>query len=170
MRNARRRIIRGILAAIGLYVCWMAMLTLHEAGHVLHGLWSGGRVQRVTIPAIGFSETQLSVNPHPRFVAWGGAAWGCVLPLFALLAGWAWRRTRNAMLFFVGFCWIANGAYLAAGTALPGTDSADLARLGVSRVALAGAGAALLAGGLWCWHTASRPPRTGRIEEPTERQ
>lgn len=58
------------------YGAWIAMLAVHEAGHVLHAWLSGGQVRRVVIPLVGFSETDVSPNPSPLFVAWGRTGMG----------------------------------------------------------------------------------------------
>jgi hypothetical protein len=83
-----RRIL-GILSALSrvlavvflLYASWLAMMAIHELGHVLHAWLSGGTVSLVYLRPFEFSRTDLSVNPHPQFVAWGGPLWGCVIPL-----------------------------------------------------------------------------------------
>jgi hypothetical protein len=65
---------------------WLLMLAVHESGHVLQGWLSGARLDAVHLPPFGFSRTDFAVNPHPLFVAWGGALWGSILPLAVLLA------------------------------------------------------------------------------------
>lgn len=62
-----------LISIVGIYPAWLAMMALHECGHILHAWLSGGDVQRVTIPLWGFSITEFGRNPHPAFVAWGGA-------------------------------------------------------------------------------------------------
>ena len=61
------------------------MMAVHEFGHVLHAWASGGVVAQVSLPLLSFSKTDLSQNPHPLFVAWGGAIWGCIIPLILLV-------------------------------------------------------------------------------------
>ncbi len=94
---------------------WLSMMALHECGHVGHGWLSGAQLVRVALPPLGFSRTDLAANPHPLFVAWGGAVWGCLLPL-VLLAAVRAGLPRYAYLaaWFAGFCLMANGAYLGA--------------------------------------------------------
>src|SRR5688572_5988492 len=70
----------GVIA-LGIYPAWLAMMAVHEAGHVLHAWLSGGTVSAVRVPLLGFSITEFSINPHPHFVAWGGAVCGCLLPV-----------------------------------------------------------------------------------------
>jgi hypothetical protein len=137
-------------------VSWYGMQLLHEAGHVLHAWLSGGRVERLVFPLVGFSRTDLSVksvNPPPQFVAWGGAIWGCILPL----AGWGIARVLRQpfafiLRFLAGFCLIANGAYLAAGSFADAGDAADLMRHGAPRAALIAFGVVTAPLGLYLWH------------------
>ena len=121
-----------------------------------------GRVQRIHVPFWGFSFTELSANPHPAFVAWGGFVWGCAIPLLVLaVAGIA--RARGALLagvrLFAGFCLIANGVYLAAGQIDAVGDAGDLLRGGVPRWVLIAVGALAITCGLLLWHLAGRQPR-----------
>ena len=96
---------------------WLSIMILHECGHVINGWLSGAQLVQVVLPPCGFSRTDFAANPHPLFVAWGGAIWGCLLPL-AILAAICIASARYAYLtrWFAGFCLIANGAYLAAGS------------------------------------------------------
>ena len=136
------------------YVSWLLMLALHEAGHVMHAYASGGRVRRVSTPLLGFSETFYSRNPHPQFVAWGGPVWGAILPLLGLVA--ARRGTvRRYAQFFAGFCLIANGAYIGIGWINRAGDAGDLLRYGAPVWALVVFGLASCALGLWLWHCVS---------------
>lgn len=149
-----------VIAALA-YPAWLGMLALHELGHVLHARLSGGVTEHVTIPLFGFSQTLLSHNPHPLFVAVGGAIWGVLLPLLAsivisriahLSRGVKRPWITRVAWGFAGFCSIANGAYLAAGSWFESTDAADLVRLGAPRALLVLAGAGAAAIGLAIWH------------------
>jgi hypothetical protein len=110
----KRRMLSALLIVSTCLFSWLAMMAVHEFGHVLHAWLSGGRVERVVLHPLAISRTDVNPNPNPAFVAWGGFVWGSALPL-ALV--WAVRqaRLRDAYLFqfFAGFCLIANGAYLA---------------------------------------------------------
>lgn len=143
--------------AIGLaiYPAWLAMMSWHEAGHVLHAWISGGEVRRVTIPLWGFSLTELGRNPHPTFVVWGGAIWGSFIPI-ASLALMKWFETpiavRRCAHWFAAFCLVANGAYLFAVLLEPVGDAADLLCGGVPKWIIAAVGAVLFCGGIYLWH------------------
>lgn len=151
-----RRVAVLLLAA---YPAWLAMLALHESGHVLNALLSGGQPRSASIPLWGFSYTELASNPFPQFVAWGGFVWGSALPLLFVLAGLrVGGRIRRAALFFGGFCLIANGVYLAAGQFDAVGDAGDLLRHGVPRWLLIVCGVSATALGLWLWHMAGRSP------------
>lgn len=158
-----RRVVPFLLA---LYPCWLGMMAAHEAGHVLHAWLSGGTVSAVRVPLAGFSLTELSSNPHPHFVAWGGPVWGCVLPLLA----WAALRLRRrrgwrAAQFFAGFCLVANGAYLGIGWLDRAGDAGDLLDYGTPAWVLVAIGVTATGAGLYLWHrlgaAGPSPPRTG---------
>jgi len=138
------------LAAL-LYISWLLKMLVHEAGHVLGALTSGGHVVRVVWGPFSLSRTDVSPNPNPRFETWSGPIFGAIVP--ALIA-FTFRKKRPAKLltFFAGFCLIANGAYLAVGALSPAGDARDLLHLGTPRWLLVAIGAPLFATGLWLWH------------------
>jgi hypothetical protein len=136
-----------------LYVCWLAMLATHEAGHVLHAMLSGGRVVQVSIPPLGFSQTIVHPNPHELLVVWGGPVWGVASPLIAcgfLIA--LRRRLPDWLRFFAGFCLIANGVYVGVGWIWRSGDAGEMLRLGTAAWAMGVFGAICVAVGLWIWH------------------
>jgi hypothetical protein len=149
----RPRLVRAILGAVGLYASSIAMMAVHEAGHVLHARLSGGVVERVDVPALGFSQTFYAVNPHPHLVTWGGPVWGCVVPLMALAAlARGPRRLRRAAQWFAGFCLVANGAYLGVGWVDRAGDAGDLRALGTPVWVMIAFGIAASSAGMLLWH------------------
>jgi hypothetical protein len=141
------------------YPAWLLFQAVHEVGHVLHSVVSGGHVERVELPLLGFSRTVLADNPHPLLVAAGGAVWGSLLPLaFAPLMPRRWPGGRRAARAFAGLCFVGNGTYLAVGWTQPAGDAADLLRLGVPPWVLLTVGAVATAAGLWVWYDLSRRP------------
>lgn len=131
------------------------MMAAHEAGHCLHAHFSGGRVERVTLPIFGFSRTELARNPHPQFVAWGGAVWGGLIPLMLLLGvRRSFARAWRLAAFFAGFCLIANGAYIGLGPFMTAGDGHDLVRHGAPGWTLVLFGTIALCAGLYLWHRA----------------
>jgi peptidase M50B-like protein len=136
-----------------LALSWLAMMAVHEFGHVLHAWLSGGSVVRVVLYPLEISRTDVSPNPKPQFVAWGGPLWGALIPLVvaAVAAGLAWRYAYLAK-FFAGFCCTANGLYLAAGSLSGAGDAGDLVRHGAQlwQLWVFGVPATLL--GFWLWN------------------
>lgn len=129
------------------------MMAVHEFGHVLHAWASGGVVTRVVLHPLAISRTDVQPNPHPLFVAAGGAIWGCLLPL--LIWPLTWLAARDAAFlarFFAGFCLIANGAYLAGDAFLQGGDGRELVLHGCPPWVLVAIGLPFIACGLRLWH------------------
>jgi hypothetical protein len=148
-----KRFFQALLIVSTILFSWLAMMVVHELGHVLHAWMSGGTVAKVVLHPLDFSRTELASNPHPLFVAWGGAIWGSVIPLLLLLLA---RRLRCTWwyvgAFFAGFCLIANGAYIGAGSLMGAGDAGDLLRQGAPRWLLIVFGVPAFASGLWLWH------------------
>ncbi len=136
-----------------IYLSWLLMMVVHEFGHVLHAWLSGGQVATVILHPLAFSRTDLSDNPHPLFVAWGGAVWGTMIPLLLWLIARLKKLPYGYLLtFFAGFCLIANGAYLAAGSFILAGDAGDLMRHGMPQWGLVLTGLPLCALGLYLWN------------------
>jgi hypothetical protein len=142
-----------------LYPSWLALMGLHEFGHVLHAWFSGGRVSAVHFGPFEFSRTELSLDPHPQFVAWGGPIWGGLIPLLMYGASVAMRpRARRFLGFFAGLCLVVNGAYIGLGWIDKAGDAGTLLRHGASPWVLAAGGLAAMAGGLFLWHRLGSHP------------
>lgn len=139
---------------------WYAMMGVHEAGHCLGAMATGGKIERVEMPLVGFSRTDVSGSGCPLAVVWAGPVFGAVGPLVLLaLLGFVGRRVKHVVLFFVGFCLLANGAYIGAGAFLRAGDCRDLLRLGSPFWLLVAFGTVSSAAGLFAWH------RMGRVQE-----
>jgi hypothetical protein len=147
------RLVRYILIAPLLYASWLALMGIHELGHVLHAWLSGGHVLAVHFGLFEFSRTEMSFDPHPQFVAWGGPIWGCVIPLLVYAVAIAMRlRVRPWFGFFAGLCLIVNGAYIGIGWIDHGGDAGTLLRHGASAWVMATTGLLAMAAGLFLWH------------------
>lgn len=144
---------RYLLITATLALSWLAMQAVHEFGHVIGAMLSGGRIVRVILHPAAFSYTQLSGNPHPDFVTWMGPLAGTTLPLvFAALARSLRWRGWYVFQFFAGFCLIANGTYIAFGTWGNIGDAGDLLRHGSPNYLLWTFGAITIPIGLWLWN------------------
>ena len=136
---------------------WLGMQAAHECGHVLGAWLTGGTVSKVVLHPLTFSRTDLAANPHPLLVSWAGPIGGVVFPaiLFAI-AGLSRRRFTWIARTFLGFCLLANGAYLSGGALWTMGDPADMIALGAPRWLPVLIGLVLLGAGLCCWNGQGR--------------
>jgi hypothetical protein len=147
----------ALLSLVLIYPFWLAMMAVHELGHVVGAITTGGRVLQVSIPLAGFSETIVHPNPWPRVEVWCGPTLGVVIPVGLWLA---LRRTRAGAIChaFAGWCLIANGAYLGVGWIYRAGDAGELVQLGTPVFALVNFGTVSTAAGLFLWHLLGRTP------------
>lgn len=150
--------LRFILLAALLPTCWLGMQIVHEFGHVLGAIATGGEVQRVVLHPLTISRTDLGRNPSPLVVVWAGPVLGVLIPL---VAWWLVRRTAVAYLlrFFAGFCLVANGAYLGIGPWYPVGDARVILQLSPAWWPLLVFGVVCVAGGFLLWN--GEGPRFG---------
>jgi hypothetical protein len=147
------RLYQVLLILSSVAFSWLAMMAVHELGHALHLVLTGGTVDYVALHPLAISYTHPGRNPRPLVVAWGGAIWGCVIPLVVLgvvrklARSWAYLPA-----FFAGFCLVANGAYLAGDAFVQGGDGRDLVAHGSPVWLLVVVGVAAIAGGLRLWN------------------
>jgi len=150
-----RRCQQILLIASTIGLSWLAMMVFHELGHVLHAWFSGGRVAKVVLLPLAISRTDYTANPHPLFAAWGGAIWGSLLPAALYLVVHRFARAYDYLpRFLAGFCLVANGAYLGAGSLFPGggDDAGLILRYGGQAWPMQLFGVAAVAIGLWLWN------------------
>src|SRR6266480_1354543 len=137
-----------------LCISWLGMMVVHEFGHVLFAWMSGGRLARVVLHPLQFSRTELQVNPHPLFVAWGGAVVGVALPLIVSTL-WRFKRWPGwyILQFFAGFCLVANGIYLGVVSFIPNAaDPGDMIREGCPRWIPVAFGVSAFPSGFFLWN------------------
>jgi len=132
---------------------WYGMMAVHEAGHCLGAVATGARIETVEIPLAGFSRTDFSGGSCPLLVVWAGPVVGAFLPvaLLALLRV-VGPRARHAVLFSVGFCLLANGAYIGMGASAALGDCRQLAQYGSPKWTMVAFGSVAFACGLYMWH------------------
>ncbi len=155
-----RRSHQILLVVSILWVSWLLMMLLHESGHVLGAVLTGGDVQRVVWHPAAISRTDVQPNPHPLFVVWAGPLIGSLVPLVVAAVA-SMIRAGFAYLLWVwaGFCLIANGMYIGLGVIHPVADAAELLTLGTPRWLLAVFGLVTVLGGFWIWDRVS--PKLG---------
>jgi hypothetical protein len=144
-----RRVMVGIAL---LYPFWLAMMAVHELGHVAAALVTGGKIVRVVVPLMGFSRTDVDPNPSPHIVTWAGPIVGAALPLALLLIP-VDSRVGTVGRAFAGWCLIANGAYIGVGWIDRVGDAGELMRFGTSQSFMIAYGVACAASGIYLWHS-----------------
>lgn len=139
---------------------WLAMMGVHELGHVIGGLVTGGEVTRVVLHPLAISRTDLAANPYPAVVVWAGPLGGILFPLGLLLAANRLRLSLAFLVqFFAGFCLIANGAYIAGGALERIGDCGVMLQTGTPLWGMWGFGLLTVPTGFWLWH------RLGSLKE-----
>jgi hypothetical protein len=147
------RLHQAVLIVSTLLGSWLGMQAVHESGHVLGAVLSGGRVGRVVLHPLTISRTDLSYNPRPLMVVWSGPVVGVLLPL-ALWGVAAWLRIPGAFVlrFFASFCLLANGLYIGVGSWERVGDCGEMLRNGSKVWQLWLFGAVTTPIGIWLWH------------------
>jgi hypothetical protein len=151
------RLHQGVLILSVILGSWLGMQAMHESGHVLAALFSGGRVAKVVLHPLTISRTDLADNPQPLLVVWAGPLFGVFLALLL----WATAAAANlpgsfVLRFFAGFCLISNGAYIAGGSFDRIGDCGEMLRHGSALWQLWLFGAVTVPTGLWLWHRQRR--------------
>lgn len=149
MQRLRQILLIGTL----LPLCWLLMQAVHELGHVAAAIATGGTVSTVVLHPLTISRTDVAENPHPLLVVWAGPFVGVLLPAVAYAVSQA-ARFRGAFLvrFFAGFCLIANGAYIGAGSFGGIGDCGEMLRLATPAWCMWLFGVAGIAAGLALWN------------------
>ncbi|MGW8256877.1 MAG: M50 family metallopeptidase, partial [Thermoguttaceae bacterium] len=148
-----KRLHQVLLIATFLPLCWLAMMVVHELGHVFGAVITGGTVESVILHPLTISRTDVSPNPHPLAVVWAGPFVG-VLLLLAILVVFKTGKIPLTYLvqFFAGFCLIANGAYIGFGSFSRVGDAGDMLRHGSPIWCLWLFGVATFPLGLYLWN------------------
>ena len=152
-----KRVNQAVLIVSTILASWLGMQVIHEAGHVLGAMVSGGTVKLVVLYPLTISRTDLATNPDPLFVVWAGPILGVLFPV-ALWGIVASLRLPGAFMarFFAGFCLIANGAYIGVGSLEGIGDCGEMLRHGSDRWQLWLFGAMTVPAGFGLWHRQGR--------------
>ena len=108
---------------------------------------------KVVLHPLAFSRTDVTPNPRPLLTVWGGPLIGVALPLMVWAIAAAARIGVGYLLrFFAGFCLVANGVYIGAGSFAALADAGEMLRHGSPRGLLWLFGAATTVAGFALWH------------------
>jgi uncharacterized membrane protein YidH (DUF202 family) len=147
------RLHQFVLIVATIALAWLVMQAVHELGHVLGAILTGGKIAEVRLHLATISYTRVSENPNPLLVAWMGPLVGVSLPLLALgMLRWARLPGWYLLQFFAGFCLVANGAYLGFGSFGQIGDAGDLLRHGTPMTLLWLFGLTTMPLGFWLWN------------------
>lgn len=147
----RLRLLLFVVSLTGL--SWLGMMAFHEMGHVLAAVATGGKVDKVVLHPLAISRTDVSPNPWPAVVVWGGPLMGVAVPLGLLgVTPRSWLWARRSSWFFAGFCLIANGAYIGIGSFWGIGDCGEMLRTRTPQWVMVGFGAITISVGFWLWH------------------
>jgi hypothetical protein len=150
-----------------MWFSWLAMMLVHEAGHVLGAVCTGGAVREVVWHPTVISRTDVEPNPHPLVEVSAGPLIGSLIPLALAIAARLISWRMNYLLWGVaGFCLIANGVYIGLGALHPVGDAKKLLALGTPPWLMAILGTATAVGGFWIWHRVSVSFGFGRVRSP----
>ncbi|HTQ37926.1 MAG TPA: hypothetical protein VMJ32_02800 [Pirellulales bacterium] len=146
------RIQQCVLIIATLLLSWLLMQDVHELGHMAAAWMSGGRVTNVILDPFSISRTDVEPNPHPLVVVWGGPIVGALLPMGVWTIFKTLWRSSGFLKFLAGFCLIANGAYIGAGSIQRIGDCGEMLRHGSPIWLLWLFGLFCVAAGLWVWN------------------
>ncbi|MEM6799195.1 MAG: M50 family metallopeptidase [Planctomycetota bacterium] len=151
-RDACRLGVATILLLLPLAVwMWLAMMLVHELGHVAAAGATGGRVVYVNVYPGQLSSTLVRPNPRPGVVLWAGLLGGWLVPAgIAAVASRAPRLVRRTLEAWAAFCLLAGGAYLAVGGVERLTDTGKLVAAGWPAPLLIAIGSTAAIGG-YAW-------------------
>lgn len=124
----------------------LGSVTIHELGHALNLVATGGTVDYIQVTFGGESRVQTTSNPEPMATTWGGFLWQVMAPLLLLLGLWqVWPRLSFWALALLIACFLNAGHYLYTHATWDCRDPHFLMVGGVSKTALQAIGCCLLA-------------------------
>ena len=151
--EAVKRLYQVLLIGSFVGFSWLAMQAVHELGHVVGAATTGGQVTEVVLHPFTISRTDVQPNPSPLVVVWAGPLVGVALPLVTLgLANLVDAPGVYLFRFFAGFCLIANGVYIGAGSIQGLADAGDMLRHGSPHWQLVLFGIITAPLGLYLWN------------------
>ena len=150
---------------------WLGMQIVHELGHILAAYTVGATVLKVVLHPLVISRTDVALGRYPLLIIWGGPVVGSSLPLVFLAVAKVLRSSLFYLFqFFAGFCLIANGVYLGAGSFGRVGDAGDLLRHGAPLWTLITFGLICTTAGLYLWNGLGMNFGLGRPKREVDRR
>jgi len=144
---------------------WPLALLVHESGHAMGAVMTGGHVVRMVWHPLVLSRTDVDPNPRALVVVWAGPIFGAIVPVaIAICVSAAKLSVSYIVNFFAGFCLLLNGTYIGVGTLTRVGDAKDMLRLGSPMWVGLRFGAVATICGLWLVNRVS--PRLGFGNNP----
>lgn len=82
-----KRVHQTVLIVSTMLASWLGMQAVHEAGHVLGALVSGGSIKQVVLHPLTISRTDLAMNPAPLVCRLGRSGLWRLVSSEALILG-----------------------------------------------------------------------------------
>ena len=162
------RIVSLLLFCVScLGLSWLGMMAVHELGHVIGAMLTGGQVQQVVLHPFEISRTDVSPNPAPGIVVWLGPLFGAFVPVaiwLAIPANWSWQRSLAQWM--AGFCLIANGCYIGFGSFARIGDCRQMLESGSPIWTLWLFACVTIVPGVWLWHRLGSLDQLWKTEHP----
>ena len=135
-------------------------MAIHELGHILSAKLNKGTIEHVELRPWTISHTMISGSNNPVMDAWLGPITGITIPVLAWIA---LHKTnfKTPLLFFAGFCLIANGIYLGLGWIGPHGDCKTIIDNGGQTWPMIIFGLISSVAGFTSWHVLSQTPNNG---------
>lgn len=135
MKSCFNQISSQIILLIGGFaIAYNIAIALHEFGHTIAVVFSGGQIKEYVLNPFSWSWNLGQNVSNIIFTAWGGVTFGLLFALIPLLLIFKIRTTWFVFLckLIAACALMINGIYLLAGTLLNFGDGGELARLGIS--------------------------------------
>ncbi len=134
------------LIVLGAYVfAYNASSIMHELGHALAVIATGGEVSFIEVSPFSWSYTHYISDPEPMATSWGGFLWGTMIGVFTFLILWIVRSRLSLFGAVFAVTSLAYaGIYMLVGAVLRIGDSAALMWMGIPQAVLIAIGGMLL--------------------------
>ncbi len=134
------------LIVLGAFVfAYNAGNLIHEFGHGINVLATGGSIGRISISPLSWSYISYAGGGEARATTWGGFLWETILPLLIFLGLWCIKSRASFWALLLAMVALATTAiYMLVGAFLDIGDAGFLVRVGLPTWPFVAIGAGLL--------------------------